>query len=338
MNYLPILVSIVAAVIPTLLYVLVIYWADRYEHEPLRLLLIAFFWGAVPAVIVSVAGELLLEEPLLDIPAINQMAFSNVLIAPIIEETAKWLALLGIYFFRRKEFDGPLDGLVYGALIGFGFAMTENIFFFVGAYNQGGYEALTSVFILRGIIFGMSHAFYTALAGIALGIARNSADVFTQTLWILLGLVLAIVAHSLHNLGAVMSAVGSGMGLSIAVSLASFSLLILTVVWSWQHERTIIEQQLADEIGTTLSQEEYVALTGQWRMPIRLGPAGSRAQQERRALCVELALCKERLHRHGPGEPGLVRDIQVLRRQLMAGMRRPPMAASGFPAGDRYTQ
>ena len=195
----PIFLSIVAAVIPTMLYVLLFYWADRYEREPLTLLAAAFVWGALPAVAVSLLVEFLFELPRFTNVGDNTL-IANVLVAPIVEETAKWLALLAIYFFKRQEFDGPLDGLIYGALIGFGFAMTENILFFIGAVQQGGYAALSSAVFMRSIVFGMNHAFYTALAGIALGIASNTDAPITRDLWIWAGLLQAIVAHSLHNL------------------------------------------------------------------------------------------------------------------------------------------
>ena len=53
-------ISLAAAIIPTVIYVLIFYWADRYEREPLWLTAVAFIWGAVPAIIVSIIGEFVL--------------------------------------------------------------------------------------------------------------------------------------------------------------------------------------------------------------------------------------------------------------------------------------
>ncbi len=75
----------------------------------------------------------------------------------------------------RHEFDGVLDGLIYGVLIGFGFAMTENFFYFIGAFDEGGFVNLTAVIILRSVVFGLNHAFYTSLTGIGFGLGAAPA-------------------------------------------------------------------------------------------------------------------------------------------------------------------
>ncbi len=60
--------STLAAIVPTLVYTLTFYWADRYEREPRSLLFAAFIWGAIPAVIASLIGEVLLGAPLVSDP------------------------------------------------------------------------------------------------------------------------------------------------------------------------------------------------------------------------------------------------------------------------------
>ena len=166
-------ISLAAAIIPTVIYVLIFYWADRYEREPLWLTAVAFIWGAVPAIIVSIIGEFVLGWQSIDAPdSVAGAIVNGAIIAPIVEELAKGTALLLIFWFMRHEFDGVLDGVVYGALIGFGFAMTENFFYFVGAYDEGGYGQLSFVIFLRAVLFGLNHAFYTGLTGIGLGMAR----------------------------------------------------------------------------------------------------------------------------------------------------------------------
>src|SRR5258706_13058636 len=41
--------AILAAALPTAVYSLLLWWLDRYEKEPLPLILAAFLWGALPA-------------------------------------------------------------------------------------------------------------------------------------------------------------------------------------------------------------------------------------------------------------------------------------------------
>jgi len=56
-------VAVLGALIPTLFYVLFVWWLDRYEKEPLQLLVLAFLWGAGPAALLSVGVEMALDGP-----------------------------------------------------------------------------------------------------------------------------------------------------------------------------------------------------------------------------------------------------------------------------------
>ncbi|MFN8493662.1 MAG: PrsW family intramembrane metalloprotease [Caldilineaceae bacterium] len=306
------LIILTATVIPTYLYVRFFYWADRYEREPRWLILAAFLWGAVPSVILSLLGEMLLS-----IPTQNATLIGDALSAPIVEEISKGFALLLIFWFMRSEFDGVLDGLTYGSMIGFGFAMTENFLYFIGAYGQGGYRNLTLIFFLRTVLFGLNHAFYTGFSGIGLGLARESRSAFARIFWPLVGLSFAIAAHSLHNFGAnIAERNGLGLVLSLSVAVLGFAFILGTILLSWQYERNFIRKELAEEIGVTLTAQEYSLLTQHWRNPVRPAKSES-ATMQRLQLCVELALRKHRLHRLGElAEPALPQEIAQIRAEL----------------------
>lgn len=306
---------LVAAILPTVVYVWLFYWADRYEREPFWLALVAFLWGAVPAVIASLIGELALGVPLASYePSIGTELVESAVFAPVIEEIAKGVALCGIYTWARHEFDGVLDGLLYGALIGFGFAMTENLFYFIGGFSEGGFGGLTTLFILRVVMFGLNHSFYTALTGIGFGIARNAPPGWQRWVWPLLGLVAAILAHAAHNFGASVASINAaGFGISLVVALGGLLTLSLTVLLSWQHERGYLRRELADEVGIALSDAEYRLLTGRWRNPLRKRK-GEQAQAHRLAHLVELAFLKDRQRRET--EPTIEQELARLRAQL----------------------
>lgn len=318
---LALLLSLAAAIIPTFLYVLLFYWADRYEREPIWLTVVAFGWGAIPAVVVSLIGELVLGWQWIDAPdSITGAIMEGAVIAPVVEELAKGLALLLIFLLLRHEFDGVLDGIVYGALIGFGFAMTENFFYFVGAYDEGGFQQLSVVIFLRAILFGLNHAFYTGLTGIGFGLARAFRAQSVKVIWIVCGLIAAIATHSLHNLGASLATVDiTGLGLSLLVAMAGIALVFLAVVLAWQHERNCIRTELAEEVGGVLSSEEYVQLTERWHNPLRRRDVPARNRAHRMHLYVELALRKCRLRRADPGEAmTILHEVAQIRTQLGA--------------------
>lgn len=122
------LVGIIVATLPVPVYLMLVLWIDRYESEPLWMLATAFFWGALVAVFIAFVFNTATGVAVAVVTESVEAgeAFSAVISAPIVEETAKALILF-ILYFKRDEFDGVVDGIVYAAMAGLGFAMTENI-------------------------------------------------------------------------------------------------------------------------------------------------------------------------------------------------------------------
>ncbi|HEX8118857.1 MAG TPA: PrsW family intramembrane metalloprotease, partial [Pyrinomonadaceae bacterium] len=124
----PFLAGLVAATLPVPVYVTLVLWLDRYEPEPPWMLAGAFCWGALVAVffaiVINSLGVALVSALAGDSTA---ESYGMVVSAPVVEETAKALVLFVLFFWRRDEFDGVTDGVVYAALVGLGFAMTENV-------------------------------------------------------------------------------------------------------------------------------------------------------------------------------------------------------------------
>lgn len=326
-------ISLAAAVIPTILYALAFYLADRYEREPVWMVVVAFLWGAVPAIVASLIGEILLGSPLVNAPgSVAEAVVEAALVAPLVEEFTKGLAVYFIYRAFRHEFDGVLDGLTYGALIGFGFAMTENFFYFVGAFSEGGFVDLSLLIFLRSLIFGLNHAFYTGLLGIGLGFARHARSRGRQRAWIAGGFAAAVLAHALHNLGASISGfTGAGIAISLGMAILGISLVGLALLLAWQQEHKWLRQELLEEVGVTLTPDEYASLTRSWRRSPLLDYSKNGPQARRMQLLVELAFRKHRLHKLGPHrEPKLPAQIDEIRRQI--AQQLPPHLAASQPA------
>jgi len=60
----------------------------------------------------------------------SERIFGAVISAPIVEESAKAFILFVLFFWKKDEFDGIVDGIVYAGMVGLGFAMTENILYY----------------------------------------------------------------------------------------------------------------------------------------------------------------------------------------------------------------
>ncbi|MBI3957373.1 MAG: PrsW family intramembrane metalloprotease [Chloroflexi bacterium] len=314
------IISLAAAVVPTFFYALAFYLADRYEREPVWMGIVAFLWGAIPAVVTSLFGELVIGIPFVGDPgSLTAAIVESALVAPFVEEIAKGAALFAIYKFMRNEFDGVLDGITYGALIGFGFAMTENFFYFIGAFSEGGFVDLTVLIFLRAVIFGLNHALYTGLFGIGLGLARHAHSPRAARFWIVAGFAAAVAAHALHNLGASISSVNSlGIVLSLGLAVGGVALIGIAVLLTWRQEHGWLRDELRDEVGVLLSQAEYDSLVGGWRRSPLLDARRNKAQARRLQQAVEIAFRKHRLRRLGAGrEPKLAGQIDELRGEIL---------------------
>ena len=131
-----ILTSLLAAIIPMILYLILLWKFDKYEPEPVKLVLIHFLWGASAAIILGIIGSKLFSIPLqLVINDSEKIRFMQIIcVAPLIEELSK-----GALLFKTStdsRFDNLTDGLVYGGAIGLGFGMTENFLYFITFGNS----------------------------------------------------------------------------------------------------------------------------------------------------------------------------------------------------------
>ena len=95
------------------------------------------------------------------------------LAAPPIEETLKILGVVLLVLIARDQFDSPLDGMVYGALVGLGFQVVEDFIYCINAIALAGGDGeigpVLGTFVVRALVGLWSHATYTAIAGYGVG-------------------------------------------------------------------------------------------------------------------------------------------------------------------------
>jgi len=307
-----VVVAILGALIPTAAYVLLLWWVDRYEKEPVGLLAVAFFWGAGPAAILSIILEVAFAIPVSALGAESLLGrlLSASVGAPLIEESAKGIALLFLLLVVPKAFDGILDGVVFGAMIGFGFAMTEDIVaYFVPIMSAHGLGAgLINVF-LRTIVFGFNHALWTGLVGASVGYARLSRSLWRRLLVLMIGGLLAVIMHSLHNLGATMveQTVFLSLGFSALVDWSGVVALGIVIALDLRTEQRWIERGLSEEVRLeALSQQEFDLLRSarrrwqvHWRAQRNGGRTGARAVRRYFQTATRLAFDKQHMQTLG---------------------------------------
>ncbi|MET0812559.1 MAG: PrsW family glutamic-type intramembrane protease, partial [Microbacterium sp.] len=238
------LVGMVVALIPLAGVLFAIRIIDRWEPEPRGLVIFAIAWGAVAAVGIALGVDVALSIVAGARDTAADDAFRAVVQAPIVEEIAKGFGVYLIFVTARRAFDGPVDGVVYGALVGAGFAFTENIQYFAISFIEGGVADTGATFFVRGIMSPFAHVMFTSVTGFALGLAARRGAKAGRALgpW-MLGLVGAIVLHALWNGSAVF---GEFFVLYLTLQVPLFAVFIIGVIALRREEARLTRARLGD--------------------------------------------------------------------------------------------
>ncbi len=309
---------------------------DRYDPEPAWALTMVFFWGALAAcgvsgVINTVAAAALGE------------GVSAVVSAPLVEEFMKGLAIAGMFYFWRREFDGVVDGIIYATFVALGFAAVENVVYYARAARQSD-DALTGIFILRGLVTPWAHPLFTSMTGIGFGVSRESTRPALRWGAPLLGYAGAVFLHFVWNGSSVFSAAINVPLVLILLPLwflAVVAFLVMVVVLVQRRGR-IIRQYLEDEVVLgTLTREEF-ELVGSAFGIFRAGsgPHGAVRQQLVRAA-ARLALSKWHAGRALKGSLrtvsfGFIGPLRDQIRTLRAQIPGAPQPRPGIPGMPMY--
>lgn len=283
------LLSSLLAVVP----LAVLWFLDRRERESPWLFAAAFLWGGCVATALALpfntAFFQLIDAWVARHPAITAvlgpdaaMLLAAPISAPIVEESAKALGVLLIFWLLRAEFDNVRDGFVYGALVGLGFNWSEAALYVAQGYAQSGVPPFGSQLGGRYALLGLGgHAMFTGIFGACLGFALGTNRKWLRIVAPIVGITLAIAAHMLNNsLPLLLALAGAAAGeppgeynppddtgfvdaflsgsLVQLVIFLPFLLLAGLALWrSGVWERRVIREELAGEVGHAVSPDEY---------------------------------------------------------------------------------
>jgi RsiW-degrading membrane proteinase PrsW (M82 family) len=296
------ILGILMAVLPVPIYIALALWLDRMEPEPPQLLALAFGWGATIAVLLAIIFQLVtggVVGAILGESAAK--TYGTIVAAPFSEEIAKGLFLFLLFFLRKDEFDGIVDGIIYATMTALGFAMVENIGYYGDELRNGvGAVALTG--IVRGIFSPFAHPLFTSMTGIGLGWARQSDNPMVKTFAPVTGLGLAMFLHFTWNYSA---RSGSNLiGTYFTFMVPVFFGVLLLVYLSLRREQAILREKLGPEVQSGLLTPEELALLCTVTGRALLRTAAQRGGKEARDACnrfqqtlSELAFHRSRVER-----------------------------------------
>ena len=291
------LVLLAATAIPV---AFIIYRFDQFEPEPVSMIAIAVIWGGIIGLTFAAITNsyfLTFLQNVMDPGSFE--AWGPAIVAPINEELYKGAGLVLLFLLARHEFDGLMDGLVYGAMIGLGFQVVENIqYFLMAAAGSNGDQlgAVVGTFFVRvGLAGAYSHMLFTGLMGFGFAylVTQQQVPRARRIGVAVLFALLAWAAHFVWNspwLEGLMGRDAASFALALVMKGLPFLvfLLILAVV-ARRRERQAFDSLIASEVGTDVLSEGEIEV-------LRSG------RRRRRAL--------RQIRRQGAGARALLKKLQ----------------------------
>lgn len=179
------------SVAPGLAICIYVYWKDRFEKEPLHLLIKCYFLGCA-AILPAVALNKLLRGffPIPD--TWYEVTLFAFFVISLSEELCKFL-VLRFYAYPKKEFNEPYDGITYAVMIAMGFATTENLLY---VFSQDSFTDSVRVGMIRMFTAVPAHATMAIMMGYFTGSAKFSSRPLK---YLMRGFVAAWVFHGVYD-------------------------------------------------------------------------------------------------------------------------------------------
>ncbi|GAA1200061.1 PrsW family intramembrane metalloprotease [Prauserella alba] len=306
---LPVVVGVIAAVVPVSIVTAALLWVDRWEPEPARYVLLTFLWGACVATLLALlvndtaksVGDFLLGFE-------GGSRIATVVSAPLVEEAIKAVPLVAVLLRRRSEFNGVVDGIVYAGFSAAGFAFTENVYYFASAFNEAGFgdgmsSGVLAAFTLRGVMSPFAHPLFSVVIGI--GVALTVQKRYYGAARFALPVVSyfgAVSLHALWNAAATLGGARTFLNVYFLIMAPLFIGVGLIVVWQRRREQRIVAGALpamARRGWIAPSEVELLsdlAARRQWRRQARResGADAARAVGDYQSAVTELAFLRRR--------------------------------------------
>ncbi len=181
----------VTAITPGLALALMIYFYDRYDREPIHLIVKLFVFGILISIPVLFVEMLLAELNFFS--GLLSIAFTSFIIAGFTEELFKRIVVLKIGYLH-VAFNEKLDGIVYAVMTSLGFATLENIMYVVFSYRHIEY-----LWIYRALLSVPAHMLFAITMGYYFSLAKFAPDARSCKKNLRKSLYVPIILHGSYN-------------------------------------------------------------------------------------------------------------------------------------------
>jgi len=176
------------ALAPAVILMLYVYFRDKYEKEPVKLILKGILLGAIVIFPVGLIENYLMGfgSGLAKIP---KAAYDGFIVAGATEEAFKYFMVF-ILIWRNRNFNEKFDGIVYAVSVSLGFAAIENLFYVFSNNSM-------QVGILRAFTAVPGHTIFGIVMGFYLGLARFSEK--DRGKWLLRAFIVPFLLHGIYD-------------------------------------------------------------------------------------------------------------------------------------------
>ena len=175
---------------PVVFLLVYIYRQDKYEKEPIGLLIRAFIGGMI-----CIPLDLLLVSLVHGVYYTEGVFYSAFIEAGLCEELCKFVILF-LTIWWNKNFNEYMDGIVYAAFVGLGFACVENVLYVFGAGSESFGNGI-STGIVRALLSVPGHFLFAVIMGYFFSMAKFNEG--GRIGYLLAGLFGAVLAHGLFD-------------------------------------------------------------------------------------------------------------------------------------------
>lgn len=202
-SYGPTRILLFVAIVPAIAMLLFVYYRDKKEKEPVKLIALLMGMGAatiIPAAIIETIGQLLLDNTSLSENAYYWIYC--ICVIGVAEELGKLLVCI-IPTWKSKEFKHSYDAVVYAVASSLGFAIVENITYVIaGGLGLGILRAFTALPLhcVLGVVMGTLYAK-----------AREAAYKYDSSMtaaYMVLAYIVPVLIHGIYDYFAMMGETG----------------------------------------------------------------------------------------------------------------------------------
>ncbi|MGL5330636.1 MAG: PrsW family intramembrane metalloprotease [Peptostreptococcaceae bacterium] len=183
---------IIFAIAPVIACLLWIYLKDKYDKEPIRILIKYFVLG----VISSIFG-IIIERYLMKINITNSLdlaLYTSFIVAGLTEESLKAIILIP-NLLKEKYFTEKLDGIIYSVFLSLGFATVENLIYIL--YES---DALVlQVSLSRAVIAIPAHIMFAITMGYYISKYKFEKYKFKKREYLIMAVLVPILLHGIFD-------------------------------------------------------------------------------------------------------------------------------------------